>query len=75
VSADRPFIPWQPNGRPPVPPGLAAAVRAQINGHGPHRPEAMPANQAPWPQPPTEPPDDTVVRVLHERAAQLLALE
>ncbi len=75
MSADRPFIPWQPNGRPPVQPGLAAAVRAQINGHGLHRPEAMPANQAPWPQPPAAPPDDTVVRVLHERAAQLLAAE
>src|SRR5256885_1655585 len=29
----------------------------------------MPANQAPWPQPPTEPPDDTAVRGLHHRTA------
>lgn len=75
MSADRPFSPWQPGGRPPVPPGLAAAVRAQVNGHAPHRPGAAPPTTAPAPQPPTAPPDDAVVRALHERAAQLLAAE
>src|SRR5437762_900208 len=38
-------------------------------------PGAVPPSPPPWPQPPAAPPDDTVVRVLHERAAQLLAAE
>ena len=77
MSTDRPFGTWQPDENPGVPPGLAAAVRAQVNGHArPHPGASPPASPSPGiATPPPGPPDDTVVRALHEQAAGLLAAE